>query len=46
MWMVMLGVRSLPYAATLFTATVSALSNQKPVAAPTSPALARLATKA
>ena len=46
MWMVMLGVQCLPYVATLFTATVSALSNQKPVAAPTPPALARLATKA
>ena len=32
MWMVMLGVQSLPYAATFFTATVSALSNQKQVA--------------
>ena len=31
MWMVMLGVQSLPYAATFFTATVSALSNQKAV---------------
>jgi len=29
MWMVMLGVQSLPYAATFFTATISALSNQK-----------------
>ena len=46
MWMVMLGVQSLPYAATLFTATVSALSNQKPVSAPTPSALAPLATKA
>ena len=46
LWMVMLGVQCLPYVATLFTATVSALSNQKPVAAPTPPALARLATKA
>ena len=30
MWMVMLGIQALPYAATFFTATVSALSNQKP----------------
>ena len=29
MWMVMLGIQALPYAATFFTATVSALSNQK-----------------
>ena len=34
MWMVMLGVQSLPYAATLFTATVSALSNQPAMPAP------------
>jgi len=33
MWMVMLGIQSLPYAATFFTATVSALSNQKRAAA-------------
>ncbi len=46
MWMVMLGVQAIPYAATLYTATVSALSNQKPVSAPTPPALAPLATKA
>ena len=31
MWMVMLGIQSLPYAATFVTATVSALSNQKPL---------------
>ena len=29
LWMVMLGVQSLPYAATFVTATISALSNQK-----------------
>jgi exo-beta-1,3-glucanase (GH17 family)/cellulose synthase/poly-beta-1,6-N-acetylglucosamine synthase-like glycosyltransferase len=46
MWMVMLGVQAIPYAATLYTATVSALSNQKQVSAPTPPALAPLATKA
>lgn len=34
MWMVMLGVQSIPYAATLFTATVSAWSNQKGVSLP------------
>jgi cellulose synthase/poly-beta-1,6-N-acetylglucosamine synthase-like glycosyltransferase/exo-beta-1,3-glucanase (GH17 family) len=33
-WMVMLGVQSLPYAATFATATISALSNRKPLAAP------------
>jgi hypothetical protein len=37
MWMVMLGVQSLPYAATFFTATVSALSNQKLPEAPAEP---------
>ena len=37
-WMVMLGVQSLPYAATFFTATVSALSNQKQIEAPLAPA--------
>jgi hypothetical protein len=30
LWMVMLGVQSLPYAATFVTATVSAMSNKKP----------------
>ena len=44
MWMVMLGVQSLPYAATFFTATVSALSNQK--SAPPMLAVEPLATKA
>jgi exo-beta-1,3-glucanase (GH17 family)/cellulose synthase/poly-beta-1,6-N-acetylglucosamine synthase-like glycosyltransferase len=34
MWMVMLGIQSLPYAATFITATVSALSNQKRVETP------------
>ena len=34
LWMVMLAVQSLPYAATFATATISALSNQKPLAAP------------
>jgi cellulose synthase/poly-beta-1,6-N-acetylglucosamine synthase-like glycosyltransferase/exo-beta-1,3-glucanase (GH17 family) len=34
MWMVMLGVQSLPYAATFATATVSALSNKLPMLAP------------
>jgi hypothetical protein len=37
MWMVMLGIQALPYAATFFTATVSALSNQRPVPAPVAP---------
>jgi exo-beta-1,3-glucanase (GH17 family)/cellulose synthase/poly-beta-1,6-N-acetylglucosamine synthase-like glycosyltransferase len=37
-WMVMLGVQGLPYAATLFTATISALSNQKRAEAPLAPA--------
>jgi hypothetical protein len=45
-WMVMLGVQSLPYAATLFTATVSALSNQKRAAAPMQPAADPLAKAA
>jgi hypothetical protein len=30
LWMVMLGVQSLPYAATFATASISALSNKKP----------------
>ncbi len=30
LWMVMLGVQSLPYAATLATATISTLSNRRP----------------
>jgi hypothetical protein len=34
LWMVMLGVQSLPYAATFATATISALSNQKGAAVP------------
>jgi exo-beta-1,3-glucanase (GH17 family)/cellulose synthase/poly-beta-1,6-N-acetylglucosamine synthase-like glycosyltransferase len=38
MWMVMLGIQSLPYAATFFTATVSAISNQKQVQTPVAPA--------
>ena len=38
MWMVMLGVQSLPYAATFFTATISVRSNQKRAAAPLAPA--------
>ena len=46
MWMVMLGVQSLPYAATFFTATVSAISNQKRAAAPLSPAADPLAKAA
>jgi hypothetical protein len=44
--MIMLGVQSLPYAATLFTATVSALSNQKraeEVVAPAADPLAKAA---
>jgi exo-beta-1,3-glucanase (GH17 family)/cellulose synthase/poly-beta-1,6-N-acetylglucosamine synthase-like glycosyltransferase len=36
-WMIMLGVQSLPYAATLFTASVSALSNQKRAKTPLAP---------
>ena len=33
LWMVMLGVQSLPYAATFITASISAMSNRKPQAA-------------
>jgi hypothetical protein len=33
LWMVMLGVQSLPYAATFITASISAASNKKPQAA-------------
>jgi hypothetical protein len=46
MWMVMLGVLSLPYAATFFTATVSALSNQQQVRTPLTPAADPLAKAA
>ena len=46
MWMVMLGVQSLPYAATFFTATVSALSNQKRTSTPLAPAADPLAKAA
>ncbi len=46
MWMVMLGVQSLPYAATFFTATVSALSNQKRASTPLAPAVDPLAKAA
>ena len=46
MWMVMLGVQSLPYAATFFTATVSALSNQKRASTPLAPAADPLAKAA
>ncbi len=45
LWMVMLGVQSLPYAATFFTATVSALSNQKLVATPVAPVADPLASQ-
>jgi hypothetical protein len=38
LWMVMLGVQSLPYAATFVTASISALSNKKPQAAALVPA--------
>ncbi|HXL70608.1 MAG TPA: glycosyltransferase family 2 protein [Rhizomicrobium sp.] len=38
LWMVMLGVQSLPYAATFVTATISAMSNKKVKAAPVMPA--------
>jgi hypothetical protein len=34
LWMVMLGVQSLPYAATFVTASISALSNQKAIIVP------------
>jgi hypothetical protein len=34
LWMVMLGVQSLPYAATFATAAISVWSNQKPLRAP------------
>ncbi len=34
LWMVMLGVQSLPYAATFVTASISAMSNKKPRIAP------------
>ena len=37
LWMVMLGVQSIPYAATFATATISALSNQKPHQTPVAP---------
>ena len=37
LWMVMLGVQSIPYAATFATATISALSNQKPQQTPALP---------
>ena len=30
LWMVMLGVQSLPYVATIVTAAISAMSNKKP----------------
>ena len=33
LWMVMLGVQSLPYAATFVTASISAMSNKRPQAA-------------
>ncbi|HWY60910.1 MAG TPA: glycosyltransferase [Rhizomicrobium sp.] len=46
MWMVMLGVQSLPYAATFFTATISALSNQKRVQSPMTPVADTLAKAA
>jgi hypothetical protein len=34
MWMVMLGIQSLPYAATLITAKISARANRKPETLP------------
>lgn len=37
LWMVMLGVQSLPYAATFVTATISAMSNKKAQALPVVP---------
>jgi len=44
LWMVMLGVQSLPYAATFITASISAMSNKKPQAALVSePALPKAA---
>jgi hypothetical protein len=46
MWMVMLGIQSLPYAATFFTATVSAHSNQKRTVTPVAPAADPLAKAA
>jgi exo-beta-1,3-glucanase (GH17 family)/cellulose synthase/poly-beta-1,6-N-acetylglucosamine synthase-like glycosyltransferase len=46
MWMVMLGVQSLPYMATFFTATISALSNQKRVKTPLTPVAETLAKAA
>jgi hypothetical protein len=46
MWMVMLGIQSLPYAATFFTATISALSNQKRAVTPVAPAVDPLAKAA
>jgi len=45
LWMVMLAVQALPYAATFFTASVSALSNQRVAAAPMAP-VAEAAAKA
>ena len=46
LWMVMLGVQSLPYAATFFTATISALSNQKQLSTPMAPTADPLAKAA
>jgi hypothetical protein len=37
LWMVMLGVQSLPYAATFITASISAMSNKKARIAPVVP---------
>ena len=37
LWMVMLGVQSLPYAATFVTASISAMSNKKVKAVPVVP---------
>jgi hypothetical protein len=45
-WMVMLGVQAVPYAATLFTARISALSNQKRAEEPVTPAADPLAKAA
>jgi hypothetical protein len=41
LWMVMLGVQALPYAATFATACISAMSNQQAEAVPQAPPVAR-----
>ena len=43
LWMVMLGVQALPYAATMVTAKISARSNRRTEALPEHPGLSRAA---